>query len=95
MSERTRLETATAWIGWHLGELAGVTAPLVAAVWLSWWFALLSLVVGTLWAIQEWRTYRANAPKRVQARSDRRVLTSPTMPGETGAVVHVLPREGA
>jgi hypothetical protein len=95
MSERTRLETATAWIGWHLGELAGVTAPLIAAVWLSWWFALLSLAAGALWTAQEWRDHRAHARKRVQARAQRRELPITVDTGRPDAVVRVLPREGA
>ena len=95
MSERTRLEATTAWIGWHLGELAGVTAPLAAAVWLTWWFALLSLAVGVLWTVQEWRDHRANARLRVQARAARSQLSSPSATSHADTVVRVLPREGA
>jgi hypothetical protein len=38
MSERTRLETVTAWTAWHFGELTAVAASIAVAVYVTWWF---------------------------------------------------------
>lgn len=92
MRESTRLEAATRWVGYHLLELAAVAGTLVAAVRLSWWFALLTAAVATLWAVQEWRAYRKRARLRIRAAGQRQTLEDAD---RDGVVVRVLPREGA
>jgi membrane protein implicated in regulation of membrane protease activity len=92
MCERTRLETATKWVGYHLLELAAVIGSLVAAAELTWWLALLTAAIVALWGAQEWRAYRKRAQLRIRARRHH------TLGGDTRedrAAVRVLPREGA
>lgn len=52
----TRTARAVAWVGWHLGELAGVIVPAVLAATVVAWFALLSSLVALEWAVREYRT---------------------------------------
>lgn len=56
------------WVRWHLVELAGVGAPLVLAVTVSWWFAVLAAGAAGAWAAQENR----------QAHRHRRLNTADT-----------------
>lgn len=93
MCERTRLEAATKWVGYHFLELAAVIGTLIAAVQLSWWIALLTVAIAALWAAQEWRAYRKRARLRNRGR-DQRHLTEQDAT-HAGGVVRVLPREGA
>lgn len=46
------------WIGWHLGELAGVTVPAVLAVLVWPWFGLVTVLVGLAWLTHEVRLAR-------------------------------------
>jgi hypothetical protein len=46
------------WVGWHLGELTGVGVPLVLAVTVSVWLALIGVLIGALWAMHEIRVSR-------------------------------------
>jgi membrane protein implicated in regulation of membrane protease activity len=92
MCERTRLEAATKWVGYHLLELAAVIGSLVAAAQLTWWFALLTAAIVALWGVQEWRAYRKRAQLRIRAHQ-RHELVGGTR-NDRGAV-DVLPREGA
>jgi hypothetical protein len=61
------------WIGWHLAELAGVTAPLVLAVTVDVWWAALSVSVATAWLAHELRTRRQ--VRALAAARDRRTVT--------------------
>jgi hypothetical protein len=47
------------WIGWHIGELIGVTVPAVVALTVTPWASLVSGVVGAGWAVHETRMARA------------------------------------
>lgn len=47
------------WIGWHIGELIGVTVPIVVALTVTPWASLVSGVVGAGWAVHEIRMARA------------------------------------
>lgn len=47
---------AACWVRWHAPELAAVTAPTVAAVTLSPWWALPATVVTARWWWQEHTT---------------------------------------
>lgn len=53
-----RATRVASWIGWHLPELAGVTAPAVAAVAVSPWALLASGVVGAGWRVHTVRSAR-------------------------------------
>jgi hypothetical protein len=54
----TRTTRTVSWLGWHVGELAGVTIPLVfgAAVWDGFYGASLLAALG--WAANEMRLSR-------------------------------------
>jgi membrane protein implicated in regulation of membrane protease activity len=93
MRERTRLEAATKWVGYHFLELTAVAGTLVGAARLTWWIALLTVAIAALWAAQEWRAYRKRAQLRIRGR-DHRHLTEQDAT-HAGGVVRVLPREGA
>lgn len=54
--EPSRTDRAVSWVGWHLGELAGIGAPLVLAVTVSPWWAALSGVVAAGWIAHEVHT---------------------------------------
>lgn len=49
---------SVSWLGYHLGEVVGVTVPSVLAVTVSPWWATVSGVVALLWAVHECRTHR-------------------------------------
>ncbi|MGB3441962.1 MAG: hypothetical protein WBA97_24725 [Actinophytocola sp.] len=53
-----RATRVASWIGWHLPELAGVTAPAVVAVAVSPWALLVSGVVGAGWRVHTVRSAR-------------------------------------
>jgi hypothetical protein len=46
------------WIGWHIGELAGVIVPGVIALTVTRWAAVVSAVVAASWAVHEVRSAR-------------------------------------
>jgi hypothetical protein len=70
---RTRTDQAVAWVGWHLAEIAGVTVPLVLALTVTAWLAVVSVLVAGAWAAHEIRLHRR-----------RRALTAaPTRPSVT------------
>jgi hypothetical protein len=50
------------WIGWHLPELVGTGAPLVAAWLISPWYAVVSGALASWWAVHETRPRPAPAP---------------------------------
>lgn len=63
-SESTGTTRTLSWLGWHLGELAGVTVPGVLAFTTSRWFAVPSAVFAVLWAAHEYRQiHRAKTRK--------------------------------
>jgi membrane protein implicated in regulation of membrane protease activity len=93
MSERTRLDAATKWVGYHFLELAAVIGTLIAAAQLTWWIALLTATIATLWAAQEWRAYRKRAQLRIRGRDQLHLSEQDTE--HAGGAVRVLPREGA
>ncbi|QRP46898.1 hypothetical protein [Amycolatopsis sp. FDAARGOS 1241] len=55
----TRTVRTAVWAGCHLGELAGVSVPLVLTFTASEWFAPLSGLVALLWALHACREFRA------------------------------------
>ncbi|QRP47226.1 hypothetical protein [Amycolatopsis sp. FDAARGOS 1241] len=55
----TRTVRTAVWAGCHLGELTGVSVPLVLTFTASEWFAPLSGVVALLWALHTCREFRA------------------------------------
>jgi hypothetical protein len=54
-SRPTRTTRGLSWVGFHLGELAGVTVPGVLAFTTSRWFTVPSAVFALLWAAHEYR----------------------------------------
>jgi hypothetical protein len=88
---KTRTDVAVAWVGWHLGELAGVGVPLLLAATVSGWFALLAAVVAAAWVAHEithTRTQRAarraTEQPQVGGRPARKHVTG-TATGEEGS----------
>jgi hypothetical protein len=80
---------AVHWIGYHLGELAGVVVPAALAVTVSWWFALLAVLVTAGWITHELRLHRhrqaltaANRQAITSTRTD--VTGEPSDTGPTG-----------
>ncbi|MEV6876933.1 conjugal transfer protein TraH [Amycolatopsis sp. NPDC051128] len=61
---RTRQETAVAWCGSHVIELAGVGVPLIGGVVFTPWLDLLSAVVAALWVRHEVLVHRRTAAAR-------------------------------
>lgn len=62
------------WIGWHLGELAGVTAPLVLAVTVATWWAVFAVLVAGAWTANEIRLCRRR--RELAAARDQRTVTA-------------------
>lgn len=65
----TRTDGVVSWIGWHLGELAGVIVPGVVALTVTPWAAVVSVLAGVSWAVHEVRSarrQRALSTSRVQ-----------------------------
>lgn len=63
----SRTDRAMSWLGWHLPELGGVSAPVVAAWAFSPWCGLASAVAGAGWALnaaRQRRHHRAGADQR-------------------------------
>lgn len=56
-----RATRVMSWVGWHLFEIAGVTAPAVVAVTATPWAWAVSGVVGAGWTVHEVRRVRRNA----------------------------------
>lgn len=54
----TRADKVVSWIGWHIGELAGVIVPGVVALSVTPWAAAVSVVAGAGWAMHEVRLAR-------------------------------------
>lgn len=67
----TRTARATGWIGWHVGELAGVVIPLVLAptVWPGFYAA--SGLAAALWALHEVRDRREVRAKARNSKEER------------------------
>jgi hypothetical protein len=59
---RTRQETAVAWCGAHVIELAGVGIPLIGGVVLTPWLELVAAALAGLWVANEIRLHRATRP---------------------------------
>lgn len=57
-------EGVTSWLGWHIGELAGVIVPGVVALTVTPWAAVVSVVVGASWAAHEARLARRQRAAR-------------------------------
>jgi len=51
-------KSVMSWIGWHIGELAGVIVPGIVALTVTPWAAVVSTVVAASWAIHEVRFAR-------------------------------------
>ena len=86
-----RATRVASWIGWHIGELTGVTVPGVVALTVSPWAWLASGVVGAGWTVHEIRTAREQAA--IKAGRDLPAVTpavastaAATVPGETSDV---------
>lgn len=71
-SNRKPLDTVVSWIGWHIGELAGVIVPGVVALSVTPWAAVVSGIVGAGWAAHEIRLARQDA--EIKAQPDVRAL---------------------
>jgi hypothetical protein len=63
------------WFGWHLAEVAGVTAPTVLALTVWPWFALLTVVVAVGWVAHEVGLHRRR--RALVAARTRQAVTSP------------------
>lgn len=57
-------KTVVSWIGWHIGELAGVIVPGVVALTVTPWAAVVSAVMAVSWAVHEVRLARQQAAIR-------------------------------
>lgn len=57
-------EGVASWLGWHIGELAGVIVPGVVALTVTPWAAVVSVVVGASWAAHEVRLARRQRAAR-------------------------------
>lgn len=66
---------AVQWIGWHLGELTGLVAPMVLAVTVWAWFAVLTVLVATVWITHEVRIRRRR--RALAAARTRPAVTAP------------------
>jgi hypothetical protein len=62
-------KSVMSWIGWHIGELAGVIVPGVIALTITRWAAVVSAVVAASWVVHEVRS----------ARRGRVISTRPTL----------------
>ncbi|WAL65602.1 hypothetical protein ORV05_32765 [Amycolatopsis cynarae] len=56
----TRTARSVSWLGYHLGEVAGVTVPSLLALTVSPWWATVSGLVALLWAVHEYRIHHHN-----------------------------------
>jgi len=79
-----RATRVASWIGWHIGELTGVTVPAVVAVTATPWAWLVSGVVGAGWTVHEVRTAREQAA--IKADRDLLAVTSPVASPAGGTV---------
>lgn len=68
-----RATRVASWIGWHLFEITGMTAPAVFAVSGTPWWWLVSGVVGAGWTANEVRTRHRTA---IRAGEDRPAVTT-------------------
>lgn len=66
---------AIEWIGFHLGELVGTAGPAVLAVTVSWWFALITVLVTVGWITHEVRLHRHR--RALTAAAHRQAITDP------------------
>lgn len=64
MRGRHQVDRVVSWIGWHVGELAGVIVPGAVALSVTPWAAVVSGVVGAGWAVHEIRLARQQAEIR-------------------------------
>jgi hypothetical protein len=71
---------AVQWIGYHLGELAGVVVPAALAVTVSWWFALLAVLITAGWITHELRLHRH---RRALTAAHRQALPGPDIASDT------------
>jgi hypothetical protein len=62
--------SVVSWIGWHVGELAGVIVPGVVALTVTPWAAVLSVVVAVSWTVHEVRLARLVPPALAPSRSE-------------------------
>lgn len=80
---------AVQWIGYHLGELAGVAVPAALAVTVSVWFALVAVLVAVGWIAHEVRVHRhrlaLTATHRDAITSNRADSPIAAASGEAGA----------
>ncbi|MFL6127235.1 hypothetical protein [Actinophytocola sp.] len=53
-----RTDSLVSWIGWHIGEVAGVMLPGLVALTVTPWAAAVSAVVAVIWAVHEVRLGR-------------------------------------
>ena len=70
-----------AWIGWHVGELAGVAVPGVIALTVTPWAAVASLAVAAMWTAHEMRSVRRQRAARTNrvASTTRSTSDAPTV----------------
>lgn len=80
------VDRVASWIGWHIGELAGVIVPGIVALFVTPWAAVLSGVVGACWVAHEVRLARrqaetsAGVPALVAAESEEDDSSTDTAP---------------
>ncbi|GAB3003524.1 hypothetical protein LWP59_27535 [Amycolatopsis acidiphila] len=71
----TRTTRVISWLGWHVGELSGITGPVVFGAAVSSWFYLASGLAALGWAGNELRLRRQqhNASARATSAGDGEV----------------------
>lgn len=94
----TPLARVAVWSGWHLPELLGIGAPLLAAWLISPWCALVSAAVATWCAVHE-RRARPGKPRTravAGAHGDAPAAADPASPAHAGGLTgHSSEKKGA
>jgi hypothetical protein len=84
----TATEVVIRWVGWHLIELTGTGVPLVLALSVSVWWALIAVLTGALWMVHEVRIARRH-------RALPPTIAHRVGPGHTDSIGHTETRKDA